>query len=73
MDALVADLEFKMAQARLGGGTKAVERMKKQGKRLPRERSVNCTSALIHLHLTTCVVPGDSNYCSLVPHNRQSA
>ncbi|KAJ7591681.1 carboxyl transferase domain-containing protein [Mycena floridula] len=38
MDALVTDFEAKMAEARLGGGTKAAERMKSQGKKLPRER-----------------------------------
>ncbi|KAI0921421.1 hypothetical protein AcW1_004593 [Taiwanofungus camphoratus] len=38
MDALVADLETKMARVRLGGGEKSVERMRKVGKKLPRER-----------------------------------
>ncbi|KAL0949235.1 hypothetical protein HGRIS_009313 [Hohenbuehelia grisea] len=38
MDALVADLEAKLAQARLGGGAKAAERMRSKGKKLPRER-----------------------------------
>ncbi|TFK20355.1 carboxyl transferase [Coprinopsis marcescibilis] len=38
MDALVADLESKLAQARLGGGAKAAERMRSKGKLLPRER-----------------------------------
>jgi 3-methylcrotonyl-CoA carboxylase beta subunit len=39
MDALVADLDAKMAEARLGGGLKATERMRAKGKKLPRERS----------------------------------
>jgi 3-methylcrotonyl-CoA carboxylase beta subunit len=39
MDALVADVEAKMAEARLGGGAKAAERMRARGKKLPRERS----------------------------------
>ncbi|KDQ57665.1 hypothetical protein JAAARDRAFT_35355 [Jaapia argillacea MUCL 33604] len=38
MDELVVDLESKMAEARTGGGAKAAERMKKKGKKLPRER-----------------------------------
>ncbi|KAF8897804.1 carboxyl transferase [Infundibulicybe gibba] len=38
MDALVADLEGKMAAARLGGGSKAADRMRSKGKKLPRER-----------------------------------
>ncbi|KAH9947311.1 carboxyl transferase [Amylocystis lapponica] len=38
MNALVEDIESKMAAARLGGGAKAVERMQKNGKKLPRER-----------------------------------
>jgi 3-methylcrotonyl-CoA carboxylase beta subunit len=38
MDTLVADLEAKLAQARMGGGEKAFERMRKKGKKLPRER-----------------------------------
>ncbi|KZT23946.1 carboxyl transferase [Neolentinus lepideus HHB14362 ss-1] len=38
MDELVKDLEAKMAEARLGGGAKAAERMRSKGKKLPRER-----------------------------------
>ncbi|PCH41339.1 carboxyl transferase [Wolfiporia cocos MD-104 SS10] len=38
MDTLIADLDAKMAAARLGGGEKAIQRMKKAGKKLPRER-----------------------------------
>ncbi|KAJ7498603.1 carboxyl transferase [Mycena latifolia] len=38
MDALVADLEAKTANARLGGGAKAAERFRSKGKKLPRER-----------------------------------
>ncbi|KAF9077021.1 carboxyl transferase [Rhodocollybia butyracea] len=38
MDGLVEEFEVKTAKARSGGGTKAQERMKKQGKLLPRER-----------------------------------
>jgi hypothetical protein len=40
MDELVADLERKTADARLGGGSKAAERMRSKGKKLPRERYV---------------------------------
>ena len=38
MDELVADMEQKMAEARLGGGSRAVERMRGKGKKIPRER-----------------------------------
>jgi len=38
MDALVEDLESKLAAAREGGGPKAAARMKNKGKLLPRER-----------------------------------
>ncbi|KAL0067681.1 hypothetical protein AAF712_005396 [Marasmius tenuissimus] len=38
MDSLVAEFEAKTAEARLGGGAKAAERMRSKGKRLPRER-----------------------------------
>lgn len=38
MDALVADLDAKLANVRLGGGDKAVQRMRTAGKKLPRER-----------------------------------
>ena len=38
MDALVVDLEEKLARAREGGGAKAAERMRSRGKMLPRER-----------------------------------
>lgn len=38
MDALVEDLESKLAAARQGGGPKAAARMKSKGKLLPRER-----------------------------------
>ena len=38
MDALVADLQSKLAHARQGGGPKAAERMQSKGKKLPRER-----------------------------------
>ena len=40
MDSLVHEVETKMAEARQGGGSKAADRMKKQGKKLPRERYV---------------------------------
>jgi hypothetical protein len=40
MDALVQDLESKLASARQGGGAKAQERMRSKGKKLPRERYV---------------------------------
>jgi 3-methylcrotonyl-CoA carboxylase beta subunit len=57
MDALVVDLEAKTAEARLGGGAKATERMKGKGKKLPRERcaSVTCphsSSYLIYFYQT---------------------
>ncbi|KIJ69943.1 hypothetical protein HYDPIDRAFT_104614 [Hydnomerulius pinastri MD-312] len=38
MNALVADLKAKIAEARQGGGPKAQERMRSKGKKLPRER-----------------------------------
>ena len=38
MDALVEDLESRLADARQGGGPKAAARMKNRGKLLPRER-----------------------------------
>ncbi|KAH9938488.1 carboxyl transferase [Fomitopsis serialis] len=38
METLIADIDAKMAAARLGGGEKARERMRKAGKKLPRER-----------------------------------
>ena len=38
MDALVADLQSRLAHARQGGGPKAAERMQSKGKKLPRER-----------------------------------
>ncbi|KAH9843970.1 carboxyl transferase [Rhodofomes roseus] len=38
MEALVADIDAKAAAARLGGSEKARERMRKAGKKLPRER-----------------------------------
>lgn len=38
MNELVADLDAKLQEARLGGGAKAAERMRGKGKLLPRER-----------------------------------
>ncbi|KAI0774018.1 carboxyl transferase [Fomes fomentarius] len=38
MNNLVAELEAKLAAVRQGGGSKAVERMRSKGKKLPRER-----------------------------------
>lgn len=40
MGGLVADMESKLQEARLGGGVKAQERHKSRGKLLPRERYV---------------------------------
>ena len=40
MSELVADMESKLEEARLGGGIKAQERHKSRGKLLPRERYV---------------------------------
>jgi hypothetical protein len=40
MDTLIHDVEAKMAEARQGGGPKAANRMRSQGKKLPRERYV---------------------------------
>jgi 3-methylcrotonyl-CoA carboxylase beta subunit len=40
MDELVADLESKLAHAKEGGGSKAQEKMRSKGKKLPRERCV---------------------------------
>jgi 3-methylcrotonyl-CoA carboxylase beta subunit len=52
MDVLVHDLEEKLAEARLGGGTRAAERMKSKGKKLPRERCVHPTGHIRNVHLT---------------------
>ncbi|KAF9263726.1 carboxyl transferase [Marasmius fiardii PR-910] len=38
MEALVSEFETRTAEARLGGGIKAAERMRSKGKKLPRER-----------------------------------
>jgi 3-methylcrotonyl-CoA carboxylase beta subunit len=38
MDELVSDLEGKIKHAQEGGGTKAQDRMRGKGKKLPRER-----------------------------------
>lgn len=38
MDLLVSELEDKLANARLGGGSAAVEKMRSKGKKIPRER-----------------------------------
>jgi 3-methylcrotonyl-CoA carboxylase beta subunit len=46
MDALVADLEAKLANVRLGGGAKAAERFRGKGKKLPRERCVHLLRTL---------------------------
>ena len=46
MDEVVADFEAKTAAARLGGGTKAAERMRSKGKKLPRERFVQVVRML---------------------------
>jgi 3-methylcrotonyl-CoA carboxylase beta subunit len=40
MDSLIHEVETKMADARQGGGPKAADRMRSQGKKLPRERYV---------------------------------
>lgn len=40
MDALVSDLEKHLATARLGGGHKALEKMRARGKKVPRDRFV---------------------------------
>lgn len=40
MDSVVADLRDKLAEARLGGGEKAVATLRKAGKQTPRERCV---------------------------------
>jgi len=48
MDTLINDVEAKMAEVRQGGGPKAANRMRSQGKKLPRERYVR---ASIHAFL----------------------
>lgn len=40
MDSLVAELEGNLAKVREGGGSKAEDRMRSKGKKLPRERLV---------------------------------
>lgn len=61
MDALVKDLEEKLAAARQGGGPRAAERMRSKGKKLPRERYVFVTflvrRALIRYHCSCYVTP----------------
>lgn len=47
MNQVVADLETKLAAAREGGGTKAAERMRSRGKKLPRERCWFFISAVL--------------------------
>ena len=56
MDELVKTLETKMATARQGGGTKAAERMRAKGKRLPRERFGNSTISPISPSLNPIVI-----------------
>jgi hypothetical protein len=51
MDSLVHEVETKMAEARQGGGPKATDRMRKQGKKLPRERYVTLVLS-IHAYWT---------------------
>lgn len=55
MEAVIADVEAKMAHARLGGGPKALERMTSKGKKLPRERC-----AVQFLPVLVCVDRGTS-------------
>ncbi|KAJ7774113.1 carboxyl transferase [Mycena olivaceomarginata] len=55
MDALVADLEAKLANVRLGGGAKAAERFRGKGKKLPRER---CLSPLAAHDVYPEAIPG---------------
>lgn len=50
MEALIADVEAKMTDARLGGGQKAAERMQSKGKKLPRERCVSRSFSLQEAH-----------------------
>ncbi|EIM89529.1 carboxyl transferase [Stereum hirsutum FP-91666 SS1] len=38
MESLIQNLDMETAQVRMGGGTKAIERMRSKGKKLPRER-----------------------------------
>lgn len=40
MDSLVTELEGNLAKVREGGGSKAADRMRSKGKKLPRERFV---------------------------------
>lgn len=61
MDQVVADLDAKLAAAREGGGTKAAERMRSKGKKLPRERyrtvfsdpGLSLTTQHSHLYIRT--------------------
>jgi 3-methylcrotonyl-CoA carboxylase beta subunit len=63
MDQVVADLDAKLAAAREGGGTKAAERMRSKGKKLPRERyrtvfslsdpEISLTTQHSHLYIRT--------------------
>ena len=51
MGGLVSELEGLTAKARQGGGERAAERMRKQGKKLPRERSVRLLTHLPDTYL----------------------
>jgi acetyl-CoA carboxylase carboxyltransferase component len=58
MDILVVDFEEKAANARQGGGSKAADRMRSNGKRLPRER---CVFRRVLANRNTAVI-GSQNY-----------
>lgn len=65
MDALVRDVEAKTAQARLGGGAKAMERMRSKGKKLPRERYVPRVFVVLRGDIQTrsqnCLIVGSAH------------
>lgn len=52
METLIQDLDRKTAEVRMGGGTKAIERMRSKGKKLPRERCVLYFRRIHSRHLT---------------------
>lgn len=70
MEALIQSLDMEIAQVRMGGGTKAIERMRSKGKKLPRERCVFFlgmrSDCLLCFFLNTCWCTGLPCYWILI-------
>lgn len=62
MDGLVADLEAKLLQNRMGGGEKALARMRSKGKKLPRERCIMVSFISMHAGLHFIHLSGSPYY-----------